>query len=72
VCMCGFCNVWVSWSSATLTEVSPCFFLSCEANARVKLPKTGHGQQSSKLLFVLFACYSCCFVVNWDVLCICV
>jgi len=46
----------------TLTEVFPCFFLSCKANARVKLAKTGHGPHSSTLvvicivplLFVLF------------------
>jgi hypothetical protein len=38
----------------TLTEVFPCFFLSCKANVRVKLAKTGHGPLSSKLLFVLF------------------
>jgi len=46
----------------TLTEVFSCFFLSCKANARVKLAKTGHGPHSSKLviicvvllLFVLF------------------
>ena len=45
----------------TLTEVLPCFFLSCKANARVKLTKTGHGPHSSTLvvicvvlLFVLF------------------
>ena len=31
----------------TLTEVFPCFFLSCKANARVKLAKTGHGPHSS-------------------------
>jgi hypothetical protein len=45
-----------------LTEVFPCFFLSCNANARVKLAKTGHGLHSSTLfvicvvllLFVLF------------------
>ena len=45
-----------------LTEGFPCFFLSCKANARVKLAKTGHGPHSSKLvvicvvllLFVLF------------------
>jgi hypothetical protein len=45
-----------------LTEVFPCFFLSCKANARVKLSKTGHGPHSSTLgcicdvwlLFVLF------------------
>jgi hypothetical protein len=46
----------------TLTEVFPCFFLSCKANARVKLAKTGHGLHSStlvvigvvRLLFMLF------------------
>jgi len=31
----------------TLTEVFPCFFLSCKANARVKPTKTGHGPHSS-------------------------
>jgi hypothetical protein len=52
----------------TLTEVFLCFFLSCMANARLKLAKTGHGQHSSKLvvicvvlllfvlLYVLFVC----------------
>jgi hypothetical protein len=34
-----------------LTEGFPCFFLSCKANARVKLAKTGHGPHSSKLVF---------------------
>jgi len=46
----------------TLTEVFPCFFLSCKANAKVKLAKTGYGPHSSTLvvicvvllLFVLF------------------
>ena len=45
-----------------MTEVFPCFSLSCKANARVKLPKMGHGPHSStlvcicvvRLLFVLF------------------
>jgi hypothetical protein len=45
-----------------LTEVFPCFFLSCKANARVKLAKTGHGSHSTtfvcicvvRMLFVLF------------------
>ena len=32
---------------ATLTEVFPCFFHSCKANARVKPAKTGHGPHSS-------------------------
>jgi hypothetical protein len=45
-----------------LTEVFPCFSLSCKANAKVNLAKTGHRQHSStllvicvvRLLFVLF------------------
>jgi len=60
----------------TLTEVFPCFFLSCKANARVKLAKTGHGSHSSTLvcicvvrlsLFVLLGCYLCC-----SMYCLCV
>jgi len=35
------------FSPATLTEVFPCFFLSCKANARVYLAKTGHGPHPS-------------------------
>ena len=46
----------------TLTEVFPCFSLSCKVNGRVKLAKTGYGPHSStlvcicvvRLLFVLF------------------
>ena len=46
-----------------LTEVFPCFFLSCKANARVKLAKTGHGSHSTTLVVVvLFGCYLCCSV----------
>ena len=38
-----------SWhSSATLTEVFPCFFFSCKANVRAKPVKTGHGTHCSK------------------------
>ena len=52
----------------TLTEVFPCFFLSCKANARLKLAKTGHGPHSStlvvicvvRLLFVLFCVLVVC------------
>jgi hypothetical protein len=33
--------------SATLTEVFSCFFLSCNANARVTPAKMGHGPHSS-------------------------
>ena len=58
-----------SWhSSATLTEVFPCFFLSCKANARVKPAKTGHGSHSSKI-FVLFYVL---FVLCPSVYCVCV
>ena len=39
---------------ATLTEVYPCLFLSCKANARVKLAKTGHGPHSSQLVVIYF------------------
>jgi len=43
----------------TLTEVFPCFFLSCKANARVKLAKTGHGLHSSTLVVI---CVVLCIV----------
>jgi hypothetical protein len=51
----------------TLTEVIPCFFLSCKANVRVKLAKTGHGPHSSKLVFIcvvrlLFVLFNVLFV----------
>ena len=50
-----------------MTEVFPCFSLSCKANARVKLPKTRHGPHSStlvvicvvRLLFILFYVFVC-------------
>jgi len=60
----------------TLTEVFLCLFLSCKANASVKLTKTGHGPHSSTfvcicvvrlLLSVLFGCYLCC-----SMYCLCV
>ena len=59
-----YSEVFLNLSDAFLTptEVFPCFFLSCKANARVKPAKTGHGPHSStlvcicvvRLLFVLF------------------
>ena len=52
----------------TLTEVFACFFLSCTANAKVKLAKTVHGPCSSKI-FVLFYVL---FVVCHSVFCLCV
>jgi len=61
VCVLVICILY-SEVFLTLTEVLPCFFLSCKANARVKLAKMGHGPHSStsvficvvRLLFVLF------------------
>ena len=51
VMFCIFCFHHASWQySATLTEVFPCFFLSCKANTRVKLAKTGQGSHSSQLV----------------------
>ena len=50
------------------TQVFLCFFLSCKANARVKLAKMGHGPHSTTLVvFVLFGCYLCC-----SMYCLCV
>jgi len=59
----------------TLTEVFPCFFLSCKANARVKPAKTGHGPHSSKFLCysMYFLCCSmyCLFCVVLCIVCVC-
>jgi len=58
-----------SWhSSATLTGVLPCFFLSCKANATAKPTKMGHSPHSSKI-FVLFYVL---FVLCCSVYCLCV
>jgi len=51
----------------TLTDAFPCFFLSCKANVRVKLAKTGHGPHSSTLVVIcifrlLFALFYVLFV----------
>jgi len=56
-------EVFLTW-----TDVFPCFFLSCKANARVKLAKSGHVLHSStlvcicvvRLLFMLFHVLSVC------------
>jgi len=41
------CILIVCLCMTTMTEVFPCFFLSCKANAKVKPAKTGHGPHSS-------------------------
>jgi len=59
-------------SSATLTEVFPCFFLSSKANARVKPAKTGHGPHSSTifvLFYVLFVLYRSVYCLSVNVYC---
>jgi hypothetical protein len=43
-------------SSATLTEVFPCFFLSCKANVTVHLAKTGQGMRSSEFVNYVVLC----------------
>jgi len=53
------CVVYVFLDAATLTEVFPCFFLSCKANTRVWLAKTGHGPHSPKLLCCSMYCLFC-------------
>jgi hypothetical protein len=58
-----------SWhSSAKLTEVFPCFFLSCEANARVKPAKMRYGPHSSKLFVLFYVLFALCR----SVYCLCV
>ena len=64
-----YCASW--HSSATLTEVFPCFFLSCKANARVKPAKTGHGPHSSKH-FCVVLCIVCFVLFCVLFVCICV
>ena len=56
----------------TLTEVFPCFFLGCKANARVILAKTRHGLHSSKivvLFYVLFVLYRSMYCLCVNVYC---
>jgi len=42
-----------------LSEVFPCFLLSCKANARVKPAKAGHGPHSSSFLCCCMYCLFC-------------
>ena len=59
VLFCTFCFHRANLhSSVTLTEVFPCFFLVCKANARVYLAKTGHGPHSSRIHCVVL-CIVC-------------
>ena len=67
VCMCvcvGFVTCGYSGNMYTSTlrlpwlRFWPCFFLSCKANAKVKLAKTWHSPHSSKLVLI-------CVVLLW-------
>jgi len=83
MCGC-FGNVWVFWSMCgcfgkyvyctlnevflTLTEVFPCFFLSCKANkCQGKTRKDG----ARPALFQI-SCYLCCSVVIYVLFTVCV
>jgi len=59
LCYSCLCVVYAFLDAATLTEVFPCFFLSCKANARVNLAKTEHGPQTPKLLCCSMHCLFC-------------
>jgi hypothetical protein len=67
-CLCILTVVYVFLDAATLTEVFPCFFLSCKANARVKLAKTGHGPHSPVVVLFYVLIVLCrskyCLCVN--------
>ena len=67
-CLCILIVVYVFLGAATLTEVFPCFFLSCKANARVILAKTGHGPHSSKIVVLFHAL----FILYCSMYCLCV
>ena len=68
LCYSCLCSVYVFLDAATLTEVFPCFFLSCKANARVNLAKTGHGPH----LFQIVVLFCVLFVLCRSVYCLCV
>jgi len=70
-----YCYDYLCLCMTTPTEVSPCFFLSCKTNARVKPAKTGHGPHSSKLLscsmYFCVVLFIVCFV-SFPVLFVCI
>ena len=59
LCYSCLCVVYVFLDAATLTEVFPCFFLSCKVNVRLNLAKRGHGPHSPKLLCCSMYCLFC-------------
>ena len=69
-CLCILIVVYVFLDTATLTEVFPCFFLGCKANARVILAKTGHGPHSSKIVVLLYVLLFLLFYVLFVCKCV--
>jgi len=56
----------------TMTEVFPCFFLSCKTNARVKPPKTGTARTLPNFCVVLgIFCVVLCIFLSFSVLFMC-
>ena len=55
----------------TLTEVFPCFFLSCKANARFKTRKDG-AVSALFLIFLLSYVFFCFLMFSVLFVCICV
>ena len=66
-CLCVLIVVYVFLDAATLTEVFPCFFLGCKANARVILAKTGQ-----PALFQNCCVVVCIVVLYCSMYCLCV
>ena len=86
--MCGFCTVWmweayvimwvwIWWVTAFLDYPDWGFsvlFLSCKANARVKLAKSGHGPHLFRIVNLCCACH-CVMLLSYIVImlyCYCV
>jgi len=59
------CILIVCLRMTTLSEVFPCFFISCNANARVKPAKTRHGPHSSQINYAVL----CIFCVVLCIVC---
>ena len=68
--LCILIVVYVFLDAATLTEVFPCFFLGCKANARVILVKTGHGTHTSKIVVLLYVLLFLLFYVLFVCKCV--
>jgi hypothetical protein len=64
----GLCILIVCLCMATLTEVSPCFFLSCKAKCQGKTRSGG----ARPALFLIFVLFYILFVLCRSMYCLCV